>query len=62
VALVLTACPVEFPEEDPIQQGLSGGLIFEGLGAFDELNRIGDATFEKRPPWPCNLLMVLSKR
>ena len=31
---------------------LSGGLIFVGLGAFDELNRICDATFEKRPPWP----------
>jgi hypothetical protein len=32
------------------------------LGAFDYLSRICDATFEKRPPQPCNLLMVLSKR
>ena len=29
---------------------LSGGLIFAGLGAFDNLNRICDAIFEKRPP------------
>jgi hypothetical protein len=41
---------------------LSGGLIFAGLGAFDYLSRICDAIFEKRPPQPCHLLMVLSKR
>jgi hypothetical protein len=52
VALALNACPVEFPEGDPIQQGLSGGLILEGLGAFEERNRICDPTFEKRHPWP----------
>jgi hypothetical protein len=52
VTLALTAYPVEFPEGDPIQQGLSGGLIFAGLGAFDERNSICDAAFKKRPPWP----------
>jgi hypothetical protein len=52
VTLALTACPVEFPEGDPIQQGLSGGLVFAGLGAFNYLNRICDASFEKKPPWP----------
>jgi hypothetical protein len=41
---------------------LSGGLIFTGLGAFDYLSRICDATFEKRSLQPFNLLMVLSKR
>jgi hypothetical protein len=40
---------------------LSGGLLLAGLGAFDTLSRICDATFEKRPPRPFNLLMVLSK-
>jgi len=34
---------------------LFGGLMFAGLGAFDYLSRICDATFEKRPPWPCIL-------
>lgn len=30
---------------------LSGGLIYAGLGAFDDRNRICYATFEKRHPW-----------
>jgi hypothetical protein len=30
-------------------------------GAFDYLSRVCDATFEKRPPQPCHLLMVPSK-
>ena len=54
--------PQEPPHRDVGLYCLSGGLIFGGLGAFDYLTRICDATFEKRPPQPCNLLMVLSKR
>jgi len=41
---------------------LSGGLMFAGMGAFDTLSRICDASFEKSPPRPCHLLMFLSKR
>jgi hypothetical protein len=52
--------------QEPLHRGvgrycLSGGLIFADLGAFDYLSRICDATFEKRPPLPCHLLMNLSK-
>ena len=53
--------PQEHLHRDVSPYCLSGGLIFAGLGAFDERNKICDATFEKRPPWPCNLLMVPSK-
>jgi hypothetical protein len=31
------------------------------MGAFDYLSRSCDATFEKRSPQPCILLMILSK-
>ena len=41
---------------------LYGGPKFAGIGGFDTLSRICDAAFEKRPPQPCYLLMVLSKK
>jgi hypothetical protein len=56
------AAPQEPLHRDVGPYCLLGGLIFAGLGAFDERNRICDAAFEKRPPWPCILLMVPSKR
>jgi hypothetical protein len=62
---VLEIHPGTAPQEPLHRDGsrycLSGGLIFVGLGAFDYLSRICDATFEKRSPQPGNLLMVLSK-
>ena len=42
--------PQELLHRDVGPSCLSGGRIFAGLGAFDELSRIFDAAFEKSPP------------
>jgi hypothetical protein len=54
--------PQEPLHRDVGRSCLCGSLIFARMGAFDYLSRIYDASFEKRPPQPCNLVMVLSMR
>jgi hypothetical protein len=54
--------PQEPRHRDVGRSCLSSALIFAGMGAFDTLSRISDASFEKKPPRPGHLLIVLSKR
>ena len=56
------AAPQEPLNRDGSRSCLSGGRLLAGMGAFDTLSRIFDASFEKRPPLPFNSLLVFSKR
>ena len=41
---------------------LSGVRILAGMGAFDNLSRVCDVSFEQRPLQPYHLELVLSNR